>query len=99
MHAFGRKMFARGFYIFGCHAQPCALLHRRLIIKIIAYRHHHAAFGDIQINRLIQTCAAMLIQHVFARHAHIRRAILHIGRHIRSAHNNQAHIGAISRQN
>jgi hypothetical protein len=37
----------------------------------------------------------MLQQHILAGDAHVRRAVLHIGRHIRGAHDDDAHVGAI----
>ena len=77
-------------------ASPTA--YRGEIIKVFAHRHHHFAFGYLQINRLIQAFSAMLIQYVFAGYAQIGRPVLHVSRHIGSPHNNQAYVIAISRQ-
>eukprot|EP01034_Spumella_vulgaris_P034042 gene34041-41981_t len=40
----------------------------------------------------------MLDQHVLAGHAEVRRAVLHIGRHVGGAHDQHAHIGVVGGQ-
>ena len=79
-------------------SQARTLPHRRFIIEIIAHRHHHATTGNIQVQRLIQARAAMFVEHVLASYAHVGSAILHIGRHIGSTHDDKAHVGAVGGQ-
>ena len=53
---------------------------------------HQLALGNLQIQGLVQTLAAVLHQHVLAGHAEIGGAMLNIGRHIGGTHDQQAHI-------
>ncbi len=98
MHAFCGEVRPGGLHIFGRHAQPRTLAHRRFVIEIVAHRHHHPAPRNVQVQRLIQPGAAVLVQHILARHADVRRAVLHVGRHVAGAHDDQAHIGTVGRQ-
>ena len=56
---------------------------------------HHVALGDFQIQRLVETLAAMFDQHVLAGDAEVGAAVLHVGGHIGGTHNEQPHIVTI----
>ena len=90
-------MCLRGFDVFGDHAQTRSLLDRRVIIKAILHRDRHAAFGNLQVNRAVQTFHAGFEQDVFARHAEICRAVAHVGWHIRGAYDEHPQLRVIGR--
>ncbi|MNZ66667.1 hypothetical protein D3C78_848980 [compost metagenome] len=53
---------------------------------------HQLAAGDLQVQRLIQALAAVLHQHVLARHTEVGGTMLDIGRHVGGAHDQQTHV-------
>ena len=55
-------------------------------------RHHQFAAGNVQIHRFKDPVTAVLHKHVFTGHTDIRRAMLHIGRHVRGADDDDFHI-------
>mgnify|MGYP001583175517 CR=1 FL=1 len=67
------------------------------VIEAFAHRDHQPAARDLEVERLIQSVAAVLGQHVAARNAKVRRAVLNIGRHIGRAQDDEPHTGARSR--
>ena len=71
---------------------------RRGVVEVGAHRHADAALGNLQIQRLVQTVAAMLQQRVFAGDAQIGAAVLHVGRHIGGAHHQHPHVGLVGGQ-
>jgi hypothetical protein len=66
MHAFRGEVLARRVHVLGGHAQPRAPAHRALVIEAPPHRHHHAAGGYAEIDRLVKAVAAVLHQHVAA---------------------------------
>ncbi len=95
MHALGREVFARGLHVLGSDAQTRTLTHGAVVIETGLHRDRHAALGDVQVDRLVQPFAAVLEQDVLAGHAEIGRAILHVGRHVGGAHDDDAHLRII----
>ena len=98
VHALGGEMLACDFHVLGRDAQTRALAHRVRVIETCRDRHRHPAARDIQIDRLIQTAAAVLEQHVLARHAEVRRAVFDVGRHVGGAHDDHAQVRIRGRQ-
>ncbi len=98
VHAFGREVFTRGQQVFGGNPQPRALANRAGVVEAGRNRHRHAAFCDLQVDRLIQALAAMLQQHILAGHAEIGGAVLHIGRDVGRADDDHVHMRIVSRQ-
>ena len=90
-------MCLRGFDVFRDHTQTRALLDRCVIIEAILHRDRHAAFGNLQVNRAVQAFHAGFEQDVFARHAEIRRAVAHVGRHIRGAYDEHTQLRIVGR--
>ena len=95
VHALAGKEQPCGLDILGRHRQARAPAHRGGIIETDRRGHHHAALGNVQINRLVEAIAAVLDQHIFTGHAEIGRAVLHIGGHIRGANDEESHIRPI----
>jgi hypothetical protein len=98
VHAFRREMLARGLHVLGCDPQPRALAYRLLIVVILAHRHHHPAARDLQVDRLVQPLAAVLVEHVLARDAQVGRAVLHVGRYVCRPDDDDPHVAAVGRQ-
>ena len=61
---------------------------------------HQATAGNPQVQGLVEPLGAVLQQDILAYHAHISGAVAHIGGHIGTADNNQAHlaVGGIENQ-
>jgi len=95
VHALGREVVARRVDILGGDTDARALLHRSSVVVAFAHCDHHAALGDLQVERLIQAVAAVLVQHVLAGDAEVGGAVLHVGRDVAGAHDDQPHVGAV----
>src|SRR3954464_15760456 len=98
MHPFCREMLTRGFEILGRDTKASTTAHSSFVVEFFGDCDHHAAFGDIKINRLIESRTAVLKQHVLACNTEVGRAVLYIGRHVRSAYDNDAYTAVVSRQ-
>src|SRR6267154_2759600 len=98
VHALRCEVLARGLHVLGRHAQTRALAHGERIIEAFGNRDHHAARCDAEVERLVQSLAAVLEQHVLARDAEFGRAVLDVGGNIRSAHDKQAQVAAARAQ-
>ena len=98
MHTFLGKKFARNAGVFGGHFEARTRFHGSGVIEIGTHSHTHAALGNLQIEGLIQALAAMLNQGVFAGHAQIGAAILHISGHIGCTHQNHSHTRLVGGQ-
>ena len=95
MHAFFGEVFARRVQILGRYPQSCSPAYSGFVIEVVAYRNHHAAAGDMQIQWLIKPRTAMFQQHILAGDTHIRGAVLYISRHVRSPHDDKPYIIAV----
>jgi len=54
----------------------------------------HAAPRHAEIERPVQALAAVLDQRVETDHAEVGAAVLHVGRHVAGAHEDDAQVGA-----
>ena len=93
VHALGREVLARDLHVLGGDAQPRTTPHRIGVVEAVRRRDAHPATRDAQVDRLVQALAAVLEQHVLAGHAEVGSAVLHVGRHVRSAHDDQPQVG------
>ena len=94
VHAFRREMLARSLQVLGGDAQPRARAYRMLVGKSLAHGNHQPAARDFQVERLVQSAAAVLGQQIPARDAEVGGSVLHISRHIGRAHDDEPHSGA-----
>ena len=99
VHAFGGEEVAGNRHVLGGHAQTRPLLDGSGVVKALRHGHAHAATRDLQIQRLVQTCAAVLDERVQTGHAHVGAAVFHIRGHIRGAHQNNPQAVLVGRQN
>src|SRR5712691_3132862 len=99
VHALGCEVLARGLHVLGRHAQTRALAHGARIIEAFGNRDHHSARCDAEVERLVQSLAAVLEQHVLARDAELRRAVLDVSRNIGRTHDEQPQVAAARAQN
>ena len=99
MYALGGEKLTGDCDILGSNRQARTLFHGIGVIEIGTHRHADAAFCNLQIQRLVQTLPAVFQQRIFAGNAHIRTAVLHVGRHVGGANHQQAHVGQIGVQN
>jgi hypothetical protein len=53
---------------------------------------HHPALGNLQVERRVETFAAMLDQHILAGHAEVGGTVLHVGRDVGGADDDDAHV-------
>ena len=95
MHAFIGEMRHGDVGVFGGHFQAAAWAGGGCVIKAFFHRHHHAAFGNAQIQGLIQAIATVFGQHIAACDAQVGCAVLHISGHIGGTHNHQADVGMV----
>src|SRR6266511_2264918 len=95
VHAFRRKMLARGAHVLGRHADARAALHVARPIEAPLGRDREAAARDLEIERLIETVAAVLEQHVLAGDAEIGGAVFDVRRHVRSADDDDRQVGPV----
>ena len=86
MHALGGEMLSYGADVLRCHAQPRTAANRRGVIESGGNGDRHAAAGDAEVERLVETLAAMLGEQVGPGHTQVRRPVLHVGRHVRGTH-------------
>ena len=94
----GEKIACNG-HVLGGDLEPSTLAHGCGVVKAITHGHADAAFGDLQIQRLVQALAARFKQRVFAHHTEVSAAVLHIGRHVGGAHQDHAQVGLVGVQN
>ena len=99
VNAFGGKKLPRYRHVLGGHLQARALLDGRGVVKIGTHRHADAAFGDVQVEGLVQAVAAMLQQGVLAGDAQVGTAVLHISGYIGGAHHQHAYTGLVGGEN
>src|SRR5882762_2349328 len=99
VHALGCEVLARGLHVLSRHAQTRALAHRARIIEALGNRDHHSARCDAEVERLVQSLAAVLEQHVLARDAELRRTVLDVSRNIGRTHDEQPQVAAARAQN
>ena len=97
VHPLGGKVLAGDVDVLGRHLEARTFAHGVFVVESGGDGHHHPAFGDFEIQRLVEALTAVFDQHVLAGHANVRGAVLHIGRRIGSAHDDHAHIVAIGR--
>ena len=98
VHALGRKVLARGLadtWLPPAGARPGARRPRSRSRSCTATIIRHFAIRDRAADR---ARPAVLEQHILAGDAQIGRAILHIGRHIGCAHDDDADFGAVGRR-
>lgn len=86
------KMRCRDFRILRGNLQTASGLRSGFVIKPFTHSNHHAALGNLQIQRPVKPRAAVFDQHVFARNAEVRRAVADISRHIGCADNDKADV-------
>jgi len=98
VHALGCEVLARGLHVLGGHTQTRALAHGERIVEAFGNRDHHAARCDAEVERLVQPLAAVLEQHVLARDAEFRGAVLDVSRNVGCAHDKQAQVAAVRAQ-
>ena len=98
MHAFGGKELAGNTDIFGSHRQARTLAHGAGVVESGGRCDADTALGNLQIQGLVQTLAAVLNQVVFAGNTQISTAILHIGWHIGCTHHQQTDLGVAGAQ-
>ena len=79
--------------VLGRDAEARAALHRAGVVEAAPRRDHHAAAADAEVERLVEALAAVLEQHVLAGDAEVGGAVLHVGRHVGRAHDDEAHVG------
>ena len=99
VHTLGREVIAGDVDVFRCDTQTTAGPDSGGIVETFRHGDHHLATGDLQIQRLIQALTAVFDQHVFAGHAEIGGAILHVSRHVGRAHDDDTHLRVLRRQN
>ncbi len=97
MDALGGKVFAGNVDVFAGDLEPSALAHRVGVVESGGNGDHHPAFGDLQVDRLVKTVAAVLEQHVLAGDAEVGGTVLHVGWRIGGTNNDQADIVAAGR--
>ena len=97
MDALGREVLARNVDVLCRHFEARALPDSPLVVETRGNGHHHPAFGDTQIKRLIEPIATILDQHILAGDTDVRSAILHIGRCVGGTHDNHTNVVAIGR--
>lgn len=85
-------MRCRDFRILRGNLQTASGLRSGFVIKPFTHSNHHAALGNLQIQRPVKPRAAVFDQHVFARNAEVRRAVADISRHIGCADNDKADV-------
>ena len=95
VHALGREMVARRVDVLGGDADACALLHLPRVVVALTHGDHHAAARDLQVERLVQAVSAMLVQHVLAGDAEVGGSVLHVGRNVAGAHDDEPHVGPV----
>src|SRR5450432_561524 len=96
MHALGREVLACGGDVFGRHAQSRAALDDSCIVESALGGDHQPAAADAQVDRLIQAVTAMLEENVLAGAAQIGGTMLHVRRHVRCTHDDEADTGTIA---
>ena len=82
MHSLGSEVFARDLDIFGGNIQSRAALDGSRVVESFSHRHHHPAFANCQIQRLIKPATGMFQQHILAGDTEIAGAILYVGRDV-----------------
>src|SRR5450432_3498214 len=96
VHALGRKVLACGGDVLGRDAQPGAALDPARVVESALGGDHQPAAADAQVDRLVQAVAARFEEHVLAGDAQVGGTVLHIRRHIRCAHDDEADAGPIA---
>jgi hypothetical protein len=94
MHALGGEVFASNIDILAGHLESRALTNGVGVVKTGRDGDHHPAFGDFQVDRLVEAVAAVFEQDVLAGDAEVGSAVLHVRRRVGGADNDQAHIVA-----
>jgi hypothetical protein len=89
VHALGGKVGLGRRNVLGSHTDARATLDRSGVVEILAHGHAQAALGDVEVEGLVEPGAAMLDQGVLACNAQIGRAVLHVGRRVGGAHDDQ----------
>ena len=95
VHRLRREMLARDAHVFGRDTDPRATLHHRRPVVTAPRRDDEAAAADAEIEGLVEAVAAVLEQHVLAGDAHVRRAVLHVGRNVGRAEHDERYLRAI----
>ena len=98
MHALRGEVLARRAHVLRRDANARAALHRARPVEAAARRDDHAAAADAEVERLVEAVAAVLEQHVLAGDAEVGGAVLHVGRHVGRAHDDERHAGALRRR-
>jgi hypothetical protein len=96
--ALGGEVALGAFDVLGGDAQAPATPRHRRIGRRPGAGHHQPAAGDAQVERFVQPLAAMLQQHVLAGDAEVGGAVLHIGRHVAGADDDQLHARVVGVQ-
>src|SRR5262249_48342484 len=95
--ALGSKEFARAGDVLGCHPQSRSTTHRVGVVEAIRYGDTQSTAPDAEIERLrepdLTPLRTMLEQDVLAGDASLRRAVLHVGWHVRGTYYDQPHAG------
>ncbi len=82
MHALGGKVLAGSLQVFAGYPQSSALAHGQRVVETVRHGDHHPALGDLQVERLVQTLDALLVQSILAGDPQISRTIANVGRNI-----------------
>ena len=88
-------MLARGGNVLGRDTDARAALHRAGPVESAFGRHDHPAARDLEVERLVEPVAAMLLQHVLAGDTGIGRTVLHIRRHVGRSDDDDRHPGNV----
>jgi hypothetical protein len=92
MHALGGEVFAGDIDVLARHLEARALAHGVRVVKTGRDGDHHPAFGDLQVDGLVEAVAAVLEQNVPAGDAEIGGTVLHIGRRVGGANDDHSHV-------
>src|SRR6185312_17029081 len=101
VHALGGKVLAGGARVFGGNAQSGSLVHGAFIVETFRGGDGQPAARDVEVDGLVQPARVVglvLIEHVLAGNAEVGRAILHVGGHVRGAHDDDAQVVRVGRQ-
>ena len=99
MDAFLGKMFACRLDLFAGYSQACALTDRFFVIEAFANGNRQTASRDLQIDRLVQTGAAVFLKDILSGDTEIGSAILDVCRHVGGTDDDDAYLWFVGRQN
>jgi hypothetical protein len=95
MHALGGEVFAGDVDVLACHLQARTLAYGVCVVETGRDGDHHPAFGDLQVDRLVESVAAVFEQNVLAGDAEIGGAVLDVGRRVGGANDDHSHVSRL----